>query len=136
VRVSGCRPDGKTAATIIEAQCTTVDVLVTTEAELAIAALAPLAIAAPPNAEAATRVRCAVHLQCHLAGEQLALTVERVGIGAVRLRARLIEEGLGLRHGHVVDCGDQRSGVSSGAGYQALEAAGDRELVGRRRGAE
>src|SRR5207302_4412422 len=71
-----------------------------------------------------------------LAGGQLTLVVERISVGAVRLRACLIEEGFGLSHRHVVDCRDQSRRVAGRARHQTLEAVGHRNLVRSRRGAD
>src|SRR5207248_10706745 len=102
VRVAASRPDGQAAAAIVDTEGGAIDVLIAAEAEGVAAAFAPLAIAAAPDAEATAGIGRGVHLQRDLAGEQLTLVVERICVGAVRLRACLIEEGFGLSHRHVV----------------------------------
>src|SRR4051794_1894876 len=76
VRVTSRCADSQRALPIVEAQSAAIDVLVGTEAEVAVAAFAPRAIAAAPQAEAAARIGRAVHLQSDLASEQLTLVVQ------------------------------------------------------------
>src|SRR4051794_25906043 len=136
VRVAAGCPDRQTAAAIVETQSSAVDVLVAAETERVAAAFAPLTIAAAPDAEAAASIRRPVHLQCDVTGEQFPLVVERIRVSAVRLRARLVEEGFGLSHRHVVNCRDQRRRIAGGTRDQTLEARSDSNLVRSGRGAD
>src|SRR5205814_8879959 len=99
MRVAAGAANGQGTLPIVEPKRAAIGVLVGTEAVATIAAVAPLTVAATPDAEPAARVGRAVHLQRNLAREQLTLVVQRIGVSAVGFRARLVEERLGLGHG-------------------------------------